>query len=69
MSATRDPAPIAADVDAEDVARMPAQGAREGPVVGAEDVNVLVEAAGDEESTGSFGLGVGFFVYMIRLAV
>ena len=49
MSATSDPPRIARDVHAQDVAGMSAEGLCQGPVVGGEDVDVFVEAGGDEE--------------------
>ncbi|KAF7502358.1 hypothetical protein GJ744_005979 [Endocarpon pusillum] len=49
MSTASDPARIAADIHTQHVAGVSAQSLGERPFIGGEDVDVLVEAGGDEE--------------------
>lgn len=70
MPATRNPPGILTDIHAQHVTRMPAQRARQSPVIGAKDVDVFVETAADEERarflwprfepTGRMRFGIGF---------
>ncbi len=62
MATASDPPGVATDIDAQDVAGVSTQGAGEGPLVGGEDVDVLVEAGGDEEGAAfAWGRWVGFY--------
>lgn len=49
MSTASDPACVPADVYAEDVAGVGAEGFGQGPVISGEDVNVFIEAGGNEK--------------------
>lgn len=49
MSTASNPPRISRDIDRKHVTRMAAKGFSKGPVVGGEEVDVFVEAAGDEE--------------------
>ena len=77
MPATRDPPGIHADVHAQHVARVPAERAGQRPVVCAEDVDVLVEPAADEERArflrprfeAAGGVGFDLFFVSRRAAV
>ena len=49
MAAASNPLHIIADIDTEHVPRVSAQRLDQRPVVGAKDIDVLIESAGDKE--------------------